>query len=75
MNILIIPSWYNSKEKPLNGIFFKEQAMALKNYFQKKNTNDKVFILYLERFSILDLKILKLKLVLRITFQLLEQVF
>ena len=56
MNILIIPSWYNSKEKPLNGIFFKEQAMALKNYFQKKNTNDKVFILYLERFSILDLK-------------------
>lgn len=29
MNILIIPSWYNSKKNPTNGSFFREQAMAL----------------------------------------------
>lgn len=30
MNILIIPSWYNTKDNPTNGSFFREQAMALK---------------------------------------------
>lgn len=29
MKILILPSWYPDDEKPLNGIFFKEQAEAL----------------------------------------------
>ncbi|MCL2682901.1 MAG: glycosyltransferase [Bacteroidales bacterium] len=29
MNLLIVPSWYPSKGKPGNGIFFKEQAIAL----------------------------------------------
>lgn len=29
MNILIIPSWYPTEDKPGNGIFFKEQAEAL----------------------------------------------
>jgi len=29
MNLLIIPSWYSSKNAPLNGIFFKELAVAL----------------------------------------------
>lgn len=29
MKILLLPSWYPNKEKPLNGIFFKEQAEAL----------------------------------------------
>ena len=29
MKILIMPSWYPTKEKPLSGIFFKEQAQAL----------------------------------------------
>lgn len=30
MKILILASWYPDEEKPLNGIFFKEQAEALK---------------------------------------------
>lgn len=30
MRILILASWYPDKDKPLNGIFFKEQAEALK---------------------------------------------
>ncbi|WP_418223341.1 glycosyltransferase [Clostridium isatidis] len=29
MKILLLPSWYPDDEKPLNGIFFKEQAEAL----------------------------------------------
>ncbi|HAW08195.1 MAG TPA: hypothetical protein DCW42_03355, partial [Bacteroidetes bacterium] len=29
MNILIIPSWYPTKDNPISGIFFKEQAEAL----------------------------------------------
>ncbi|MDU1411446.1 MAG: glycosyltransferase [Clostridium sp.] len=29
MKIFLLPSWYPSKEKPLDGIFFKEQAEAL----------------------------------------------
>ena len=29
MNLLIIPSWYPSKRSPINGIFFREQAVAL----------------------------------------------
>lgn len=31
MKILILASWYPNEEKPLNGIFFKEQAEALKS--------------------------------------------
>lgn len=30
MNLLIIPSWYSTKENLTNGSFFKEQAQALK---------------------------------------------
>ena len=29
MRVLLLPSWYPNNEKPLNGIFFKEQAEAL----------------------------------------------
>ena len=29
MNVLIIPSWYPTDEKPINGIFIREQAEAL----------------------------------------------
>ena len=29
MRLLIIPSWYPSKGNPVNGIFFREQALAL----------------------------------------------
>lgn len=32
MRLLVLASWYPSKEKPLNGIFFKEQSEALKKY-------------------------------------------
>jgi len=31
MHILILPSWYPTYENPINGIFFREQALALKN--------------------------------------------
>jgi glycosyltransferase involved in cell wall biosynthesis len=30
MKILMIPSWYLTEDKPMNGIFFKEQAQALR---------------------------------------------
>lgn len=29
MHILIIPSWYSTKENPVGGVFFREQARAL----------------------------------------------
>ena len=32
MNILVLPSWYNSKTNPVLGSFFKEQAQALYHY-------------------------------------------
>lgn len=32
MKILIVPSWYPVKGKPIRGVFFKEQALALKKY-------------------------------------------
>lgn len=31
MHILIIPSWYPTQDKPVSGIFFREQAHALKD--------------------------------------------
>ena len=31
MDILFLPSWYESEEEPRSGIFFTEQALALKN--------------------------------------------
>jgi hypothetical protein len=30
MHILFIPSWYPTRENPISGIFFREQAHALK---------------------------------------------
>lgn len=32
MRVLILASWYPDENKPLNGVFFKEQAEALENY-------------------------------------------
>ena len=32
--LLILPPWYPSKENKIAGIFFKEQAMALKDNFE-----------------------------------------
>lgn len=31
-HVLIIPSWYTTKENPINGIFFKEQSEALAKF-------------------------------------------
>ena len=31
--ILMLPSWYPTKEKPMNGTFFREQAIALQKEF------------------------------------------
>jgi hypothetical protein len=32
-NILMIPSWYPTKTNPINGSFFREQALALASDF------------------------------------------
>jgi L-malate glycosyltransferase len=32
MKVLIIPSWYPTKENPILGVFFKEQAKALRKF-------------------------------------------
>lgn len=45
MNILMIPSWYHSKDVPTGGSFFKEQAEAL------VNAGHEVTILYCEVFG------------------------
>lgn len=37
MNVLIIPSWYPSKDHPHTGIFNKEQAVALSSVFPGSN--------------------------------------
>ncbi|MCF8009643.1 MAG: glycosyltransferase [Halanaerobiales bacterium] len=47
MFILIIPSWYPSKENKLSGIFFKEQAEAL------SRAGHKVIVAYPEMWNIL----------------------
>jgi glycosyltransferase involved in cell wall biosynthesis len=41
MNVLIFPSWYPSMDNPLNGVFFREQALAL----QKAGVNVYVLVL------------------------------
>lgn len=42
MNILVVPSWAPTKDNPISGSFFKEQATAL----SKKGHN--VFLLVLQ---------------------------
>lgn len=59
MKILILPSWYPTKEHPLNGIFFKEQARALKEF------GHDVVVAYPELISLKDLG--KLPLTQRVT--------
>lgn len=46
MHILIIPSWYPSNDNPIRGIFFREQARAL------KNAGHQIGVIYPERKSI-----------------------
>jgi len=50
MHILIIPSWYPTKNNPIAGIFFKEQAEALATKI------DKVGVLIIREISILNLR-------------------
>lgn len=50
MHILIIPSWYPTKDNPIAGIFFKEQAEALAEKI------DKVGVLIIREISILNLR-------------------
>ena len=52
MNLLIIPSWYDTPDNPVRGIFFKEQAYALLNYFKKNNISVTVTILALQQYNI-----------------------
>lgn len=47
MKILILPSWYPNEENPVNGIFFKEQAIAL-----KKSGHDVIVAAYPELISL-----------------------
>ncbi|MFS1882123.1 glycosyltransferase [Vibrio splendidus] len=35
MHVLVLPSWYPSTEKDLNGCFFKEQAESFRSHFNK----------------------------------------
>ena len=52
MNLLIIPSWYDTPDNPIRGIFFKEQAQALSEYFKKNNIEATVTILALQQYNI-----------------------
>lgn len=55
LHILIIPSWYPTKDKPLSGIFFKEQAQGL------YNQGVKVGVIYPEVRWLSELNLDKLK--------------
>jgi len=46
IHLLILPSWYPSRNRPNSGIFFKEQSESLAQYIKK------VSIIYIEHFSI-----------------------
>lgn len=52
MNILYVPSWFISRKKPSNGIYFYEQAKAISKFA------DNIFIVYPKQ---LELNPLKLK--------------
>ena len=53
MNVFVIPSWYPSSSNPLNGIFVKEQVLAMSEMYEDINfgistwgQNDDQFLLY-----------------------------
>ncbi len=52
MNLLILPSWYDTPDNPVRGIFFKEQAQALSEYFKKNNVEATITILALQQYNI-----------------------
>lgn len=59
MNLLILPSWYDTPNNQIRGIFFKEQAQSLSSYFKKNNINVKITILALQQYNIKELNIYK----------------
>jgi len=57
LNVLIMPSWYPTSEKPLRGIFFKEQAEALAradvhvsvlyfNFYKRSTLKKNLFVIF-----------------------------
>lgn len=59
MNILILPSWYDTPDNPVRGIFFKEQAQALSEYFKKNNIEATITILALQQYNIRESNLYK----------------
>ncbi len=59
MNLLILPSWYDTPDNPVRGIFFKEQAQALLSYFKKNNIDATVTILALQQYNIKEKRLYK----------------
>ena len=59
MNLLIIPSWYDTPDNPVRGIFFKEQAQALSEYFKANNIVATVTILALQQYNIREAHLYK----------------
>ena len=57
MNLLIIPSWYDTPDNPVRGSFFKEQAYALLDYFKKNGIDATVTILALQQYNIKEMRL------------------
>ena len=55
MNLLVIPSWYDTPDNSVRGLFFKEQAYALLAYFKNHNINATVTILALQQYNIKEM--------------------
>ena len=55
MNLLIIPSWYDTPNNPVRGLFFKEQAHALLDYFTKNGIEATVTIIALQQYNIKEI--------------------
>lgn len=59
MNLLIVPSWYDTPNNPVRGIFFKEQAQALAEYFKKNGIEATVTIIALQQYNIRERRLYK----------------
>lgn len=55
MNLLVIPSWYDTPDNPVRGLFFKEQAHALLDYFKKNEIDATVTIIALQQYNIKEI--------------------
>ena len=55
MNLLIIPSWYDTPNNPVRGLFFKEQAHAHLDYFTKNGIEATVTIIALQQYNIKEI--------------------